>query len=133
MDLLAFCMSSLENICSDPQLIFLYTLCVCVSVGFLPLYFLIERLSLYKIFLCSAKQGLCHKFFNWVFFSLFDVELYELQPHSLCESLTYLECVRMLAVLCILELQEFPLNIYEDFGFLCVFLLVYSSLFSSDP
>lgn len=94
-----------------------------------------EGLSLYKIFLCSAKQGLCHIFFNWVFFffSLFDVELYELQPHSLCESLTHLECVRMLAALCILELQKFPLNIYEEFGFLCVFFLVYSSLFSSDP
>ena len=66
MDLLAICISSLENICSDPQLIFLDTL--CVSVGFLPLYFLIEGLSLYKIFLCSAKQGLCHIFFNWFFF-----------------------------------------------------------------
>lgn len=70
---------------------------------------------------------------GFFFFSLFDVELYELQPHSLCESLTHLECVRMLAALCILELQEFPLNIYEEFGFLCVFFLVYSSLFSSDP
>lgn len=65
-------------------------------------------------------------------FSLFDVKLYELQPHTLCESLTHLECVRMLTVLCILQLQEFPLNIYEEFGFLWVFFLVYSSSSSSD-
>lgn len=72
-------------------------MCVYVSVGFLPLSFLIERLSLYKILLCSAKQGLCRNlFFNWVVFSLFDVELYELQPHTLRESLTHLECARML-------------------------------------